>query len=221
MCHLSQISLFFRHGIKKSARLSIQIVYTHDYLKDSAMKSVQTLLLAGICLALSACMGVGPVRPVQDSQNALVYGHLQLPGGKKVHQLVMHEYGETYITPFKNPPQAHIDVNGNFFFENVKPGKYYLHRFLGERKMYVMPYRSMAEVDAATFIVKPGNIVYIGSFEVLRSHQDTPGPGNFELRPIDKPGRLAILRHIADSTQGTGWDERIESHISKSLVSKN
>ena len=185
------------------------------------MKYLNSLIVGFFCLLLVSCGGLGPVRPVQNADNALVYGNIQLPGDKVVSQLIMHEYRVTYITPFKNPPQAHVYDNGDFFFENVKPGTYYLHRFLSGRTLYVFPYESMKEVDAATFEVKPGDVIYIGSFEVVNEKEEYIVPGSFELKALANPDSLSILRHIAEITRGTGWDKRIESHIDQSMLSQN
>ena len=85
----------------------------------------------------------------------------------------------------------------------------------------MLPYKSMKEVEAATFEVKPGDIIYIGSFEVVNEKEKYIGPGSFELKTLAKPDGLSILRNIAEITKGTGWDKRIESHINQTKISKN
>jgi hypothetical protein len=128
------------------------------------------LLLASA--ALSGCVSRGgPVKPASPSR-AMVYGHLDLPVEVRdeIQWIHLYNLGEVYAPPFKKPPVARFFPNGDFFAENVKPGKYYVHHLAaGFEAFYLYP-PDMSEAKQVVLDrvveVQAGQIAYLGNHRI-------------------------------------------------------
>ncbi len=128
---------------------------------------------AGVSLWLGGCAsGGGSIQPASSSEAAMVYGHLDLPQQVRDEIQWIHVYnlGEVYAPPFKKPPAVRFFPNGDFFVENVKPGKYYVHHVVaGFEAFYLYP----ADVSEAKQVVlervvevQPGQLAYLGNHRI-------------------------------------------------------
>ena len=118
-----------------------------------------------------------------------------------------------YVPPFKSPPKAHTYNNGNFFFENIRPGKYYLQGFMSGSLDFTFTFRSKEELDRAAFLVRPGELHYVGSYEVTGMKNGFFSPGSFDIERVQRPDKEKIFREIMEAAAGTGWDKRIEKYL--------
>ncbi|MDH5396166.1 MAG: hypothetical protein OEW97_07805 [Gammaproteobacteria bacterium] len=175
-------------------------------------------LQVGIILAaltLSGC-AIKPKPPfeITSPENGMLYGNVHIPG-HEVTEIELREYGKLYIPPFIVPPRVMIFRNGDFIAENLKPGNYYISRFVSKKLFYTLVKDSKS---AYQWVVKiePGSIKYMGSFEIT---DVTPGlfvKGDFSIREVRHPSERKVLKHIYEVTEGTGWQARVDHRI-KSL----
>ncbi len=160
---------------------------------------------------LGAC-GPMAVRPVSSPEMAAAYGNITLPEGN-ITNVMLYKVGEVYAPPFKSPPKGHIYTNGNFFFENLQPGKYFLMGFMSGQKAFYFNYRGVEKekfIHEVAIDIKPGSTTYVGSYEVTGIDRNFFKSDTFDIRRSDKPGRNTILAHLKEAAAGTGWDERFE-----------
>jgi len=180
--------------------------------------SMNLWLQVGIILAaltLSGC-AIKPKPPfeITSPENGMLYGNVHIPG-HEVTEIELREYGKLYIPPFIVPPRVMIFRNGDFIAENLKPGNYYISRFVSKKLFYTLVKDSKS---AYQWVVKiePGSIKYMGSFEIT---DVTPGlfvKGDFSIREVRHPSERKVLKHIYEVTEGTGWQARVDHRI-KSL----
>lgn len=130
--------------------------------------------------------------------------------------MLLNKVGEIYAPPFKSPPQGHAYTNGNFFFENLEPGKYYLMGFMADQEAF---YFNFQGIDEAKFIkevaieIKPGAVVYLGSYQVTGIDRNFFKTSTFDIKRSKSPGKSTILKHLIEATKGAGWDTRPEKAL--------
>lgn len=180
--------------------------------------SVNLLLQVGIILAaltLSGC-AIKPKPPfeITSPENGMLYGNVHIPG-HEVTEIELREYGKLYIPPFIVPPRVMIFRNGDFVAENLKPGNYYISRFVSKKLFYTLVKDA---TSAYQWVVKiePGSIKYMGSFEITDVKPGLFVKGDFNIREVRHPSERKVLKHIYEVTEGTGWQARIDHRI-KSL----
>lgn len=136
------------------------------------MKSLRMIVTLAACAAMAAC-ATGPGRIQSPSASgSMLYGSLDLPAEVRdqINWVMIYKLGEVYVTPFKNPIKARFFPNGNFYMENVKPGKYYVnHVVAGFEAFYFYP-PDMSEAKATvlehTTEVAPGSLTYLGQYRI-------------------------------------------------------
>ncbi len=173
------------------------------------MRQTLTLVVVFIAAFISGC-GAPAIRPVSGPGVGAAYGNITLPEGV-ITNVMLYKVGVVYAAPFKSPPQSHTYTNGNFFFENLEPGKYFLVGFMSGQNAFYFNYRGMDEkefIAKAAIEVKPGGVVYLGSYQVTGIERNFFKTDTFEIKRTDKPTRKTILGHLTEAAKGTGWDER-------------
>ena len=180
------------------------------------MKQIITILVMTVVTILMAgCSGVGPVRPAANSQAAAAYGNITLPQGSITH-VMLYKVGVVYAPPFKSPPKGHTYTNGNFFFENLEPGKYFLVGFMSGQNAFYFNYSG---IEKDTFIrevavdIKPGSITNMGSYKVTGIDHNFIKTNTFDIERSDTPSKNTVLTNLKEATAGTGWDQRIARAI--------
>lgn len=164
-----------------------------------------------ITLALSGCFGAAPIKPVSNPDSSAAFGNITLPDNKVITRVILYKVGEVYAPPFKSPPQNHTYNNGNFFFENLPPGKYYLASFMSGNYAFYFNFRG---IDKEEFLkkvaidIKPGTVNYLGSYEVTGITDNWFASDTFDIKASKKPGPKTILQHLKEAAKGTGWDNR-------------
>lgn len=179
-------------------------------------KLIIKTIFAAILVTIIAGCGTQPVRPfVVNPDSAAAYGNITLPEGN-ITSVILYKVGDVYEPPIKSPPVSRVFANGDFFFENVGRGKYYLVGFSAGQVKFDFNYRGM---DEYTFIqetaveVKPGSVAYMGSYDVTGIDQNFLKDATFEITRSKTAVKILILKHLKEELQGSGW----ESHLDRAM----
>jgi hypothetical protein len=138
-------------------------------------------VLAALAAALLAALGcAGGPRPIQapSATGSLIYGSIDLPDevADQIHWLHIYKVGEVYVPPFKTPIQARVFANGDFYAENVSPGKYFVHHIAAGFEAFYFYAGKMSDVErtalAHTVDVSAGSLTYLGRYRI---HDWKPG----------------------------------------------
>ena len=174
--------------------------------------SISVIILITI---LTGCMGAAPIKHAAGPNASAAYGNISIPD-KYITNVMLYKVGEVYAPPFKSPPKGHTYTNGNFFFENLEPGKYYLVGFMSGQEAFYFNYTGMEKEEflkEAAIEIKPGAVTYLGSYKVTGIERNFIKSDTFDIEPSNTPTRSEILMHLKDAAQGTGWDRRFTSAI--------
>ena len=173
-------------------------------------RAISTITIAFIVAILTGC-GAAPIKPVADPDFSAAYGNITLPDNKVITRVILYKVGEVYAPPFKSPPQSHTYMNGNFFFENLKPGKYFLASFMSGNEAFYFNYRGLKDEEFLKKVavdIRPGTVTYLGSYEVTGIERNFIKSDTFDIKRSKKPGKKTILKHLKEAAKGTGWDKR-------------
>jgi hypothetical protein len=176
------------------------------------MKRVMPVLsIVFTTFVLAGCFGAAPIKPVSGPESSAAFGNITLPDNKVITRVILYKVGVVYAPPFKSPPQSHTYTNGNFFFENLAPGKYYLASFMSGNRAFYFNYQGIEEEEFLKKVainITPGTVNYLGSYEVTGITDNFFASDTFDIKASKKPGPTAILKHLIEATKGTGWDNR-------------
>jgi hypothetical protein len=180
-------------------------------------RSLCSLLLVVVLLVGCASSG-GAVKPATPA-NAMIYGRIALPEPVRdeIQWITVYRLGDVYAPPFKKPPKVRYFPNGDFYSENLKPGKYYVHHVVaGMEAFYLYPPdigEGKAMVLDRVVEVGPGEIAYLGTHRVhdwKRGVQSKMSPrvGSFRLMsstPGAGPEPIPnFMNHSSVLTAGSG-----------------
>ena len=183
------------------------------------MKHVKsTIGLIIIALVLGGCFGAAPIRPDLGPAYAVAYGNISLPDDKYITSVMLYKVGEIYAPPFKSPPAGHTYTNGNFFFENLEPGKYFLMGFMSGQEAFYFNYRGIDPkefMNNAAIDVKPGSVTYLGSYQVTGITRNFLKSDTFDIKPSKTPDKATILTYLKEVATGTGWDKRFSQTMKR------
>lgn len=173
-------------------------------------------LLVTAAIILAACVGAAPIRPAESPDRAMAFGNITIPG-KVLNGVSLYKYGEVYAPPFKSPPRSHTYTNGNFFFENLAPGKYYLVSFMSGNNIYYFDYSGVEKenIEQSLIEIRPGAIVYLGSYRVTAETDHLLRQDTFDIEQVGEPTEKTILMHLEEATAQTGWDEKIVRRLKR------
>jgi len=163
-----------------------------------------------IAIMLTGCMGPVSIKPVSDPKASAAYGNISIPN-RYITNVMLYKVGEVYAPPFKSPPTSHTYTNGNFFFENLAPGKYYLMGFMSGQQAFYFNYQGIDKdkfIDKVAIDIKPGSVTYLGSYQVTGIEKNIFSADTFEIKASSVPTRSHILTHLEQAAKGTGWDRR-------------
>ena len=172
------------------------------------MKRVLSMVL--IMAVLAACSAPS-IKPVSGPKASAAYGNITLPDNKVVTRVILYKVGEIYAPPFKSPPQSFTYNNGNFFFENLAPGKYYLSSFMSGNVAFYFNYQGIKDevfLKKVAINIRPGTVNYLGSYRVTGITKNFFKSNTFKIKRSKKPAPKTILKHLIKATKGTGWDKR-------------
>jgi len=173
-------------------------------------RAIIAISLTLIVAFLSGCQSAA-IKPVAGSDSSVAYGNITMPGNKVITRVMLYKVGEVYAPPFKSSPQSHTYTNGNFFFENLTPGKYYLVSFMSGNAVFYFNFQGMSDEEFLKEVavdIKPGTVNYLGSYQVTGIEENLFKTDTFDIKRSKKPNQTTILKHLKDVTKGTGWDKR-------------
>ena len=166
------------------------------------------LLLSG----LTACSSpMAPPDDVYSKKYAMIYGSVQAE--ERITEIDFYEYGKTYIRPFTKSPRVLVYNDGTFMAENVRPGNYVIASFRAGKKNQFNLVRSKQQAYQRVIHVKPGEIKYVGSFQIHVTKSRLIGKGDFEVEEVLRPGERQVPRNLHVVTEGTGWQKMIERRL--------
>jgi hypothetical protein len=162
-------------------------------------------------LTITSC-GAEPINPVSGPEAAAAYGNISLPEGN-ISNVLLYKVGEGDAPPIQSPHQCHTYTNGDYFIENLEPGKYFLMGFTAGKQKFNFNYQGLSEAEFikdAAVEIKRGSITYFGSYDVKGIDQKFQKSAAFEITHSKTAAKILILKHLKEDAQGTGWDKRID-----------
>lgn len=160
-----------------------------------------------VCIGLlAACATKAPPDDIISPERAMIYGYVEAE--YTIDAIDFHEYGVTYVVPFKRPPRVLVFRDGYFMAENIKPGKYYISGFYSGRKKYTTV-NSKQSAYQVVINVLPGSLQYVGSHRIVVHKRRLLTRGEFEVEEIQRPGEREALKRFFHVTAGTGWQKKI------------
>lgn len=176
------------------------------------MQHWKRILMLGLLIAgLAACTKTAPPDDVYSKKYGMIYGSVL--AADKITAVDFFEYGKTYIRFFSKIPRVLVYENGTFMAENLKPGKYVIAGFRAGKKNHYNLVRSEQQAYQRVIEVKPGEIKFVGSYEIHVTKSRLIGKGTFEIEEILRPGERQVLRSLQVVTAGTGWQKMIERRL--------
>ncbi len=155
-----------------------------------------------LIIACSTGAGIAPPLEIKAPEMGMIYGNIQAP--ERVTKVTLREYGKVYIRPFNRPPRVLIYKDGNFMAENLESGKYIFGSITTLNKQYNLV-REKINAYQHIVTVHPGEIVYIGSFELFDLRPEDNRKDKFEVLRMRKPNERTIIKGLYEKSVGTGW----------------
>lgn len=180
-------------------------------MQQTIFKTIYTAILVTLITGCST----EAIRPVSGPEAAAAYGHITMPVGT-ISNVMLYKVGEVYTPPFKSPPRSHAYPNGNYFFENLEPGQYFLLGFMSRQEAFYFNYQGTDDakfLKEFTFDVKPGAVTYLGSFDVTGIDQNFLRTDSFDIKRSKTPTKSTILKQLIEATKGSGWDAVFEKAL--------
>jgi hypothetical protein len=177
-------------------------------MKQSIIMLSFTAILATFVKVCSA----EQIDPVSSSDAAMAYGNISLSEGN-ITNVILFRVGEGGAPPIDVPNQSHVYDNGDYFFENLEPGTYFIMGFTAGNKKFNFNYRGTEEakfINGDAVEVKRGSVTYLGSYNVKGIDQDSQNSEPFEIARNKTAVKILILKHLKAEAQGTGWDQRMD-----------
>jgi len=175
------------------------------------MSKLANLIVAGVgVIVISACTIPAPPAEINDTQNSIVYGHIEAP--EQIVEVELRAYGKFYLPPFVKRPPVMIFKNGNFMAENVPPGKYFISAFNSDRNDFVLVNDNRTAYQDVIY-VKANEAKYVGSYRITNLQSGLLDHGDFDIRKTRKPSERRIIRHLFEVTEGTAWQAMLQKRL--------
>lgn len=180
-------------------------------------RALYWLVLCLSVLVLDACgvmsRGGSSSSPadMQSPESAMVYGYVEADDDT-INRVDIVEYNKVYIPPFQTPPQVMVFDDGVFMATNIKPGNYVIADFRSARNNYNM-IRSKRQAYQHIFHIKPGDMHYLGSYNLRVTKRGKISFGDFKVTPLERPGEREALMRLYYATEGTAWQDKIARRL--------
>jgi hypothetical protein len=174
--------------------------------------SIITIVFATILATIITVCSATPIKPASGPKAAAAYGNISLPEGY-ISNVMLYRVGEGDAPPIEWPHKSHIFTNGDFFFENVEPGRYFLKGFTAGREKFHFNYGGINEAESineAAVGIKPGSITYMGSYDVIGIDKKFKKSADFEIMRSKTAAKMLILKHLKEQVKTGGWDKHFE-----------
>ncbi len=163
------------------------------------------------CATNSSSSKVAPPEDGKSVDAGFVYGYVET-NDETIERIDFIEYGKVYVPPFTNPPRVLVYNNGVFMAENIKPGKYIISGFRSDRNHYNLA-RNKRLAYQKIFIVEPGELEYLGAYNVFVTEQGRLDYGELKVRELQRPGERDVLKELFHLTEGTVWQDKISRRL--------
>ena len=164
---------------------------------------------------LTACSifsrGDAPPEDIKSADSAFVYGYVEVDNDV-IERVDFLEYSKLYVSPFKSPPRVLVFDNGMFMAENIKPGSYVIAGYRSDHNHYNLT-RSARLTYQRVYRVEPGEMHYLGSFNLRVTQKGNIAFGDFKVTELQRPGERDVLKHLYHVTEGTAWQNKIERRL--------
>jgi len=175
--------------------------------------AVSTLLLAGCGTADPRPSGDDWALPKKEQADAaMIIGRIGMPPGDKdleLYGVVFVKEGGGYICGGTPCGEKAFAINDYFVVPHLKPGvKYYFQGFSTARVWHSLP----VDYDKP-IVLKPGQILFVGSHDYVKGKAGFLGPGSFGLQASNKPSELDMLQWLYGRSAGSGWEPIIANRI--------
>ncbi|MGD8782885.1 MAG: hypothetical protein PVG75_00525 [Thioalkalispiraceae bacterium] len=171
------------------------------------LTQIGVILSGWLLMSCAIVSGSAPPDDIKSVDSAFVYGYVEAERDV-IEQVDFVEFGKVYIPPLRKPPRVLVFDNGMFMAENIKPGKYVIAGFRSDRNHYNMV-SSRRQAYQRVFRIEPGEMEFIGSFNVRPIHGDKMRTEDFDVIQIQRPGERDVLKHLYHVTEGTAWQDKI------------
>lgn len=162
------------------------------------------------CAMLSGS-DAAPPADIASPDMALVYGYVEADNDT-INRVDLVRYNRVYIPPFRTPPRVMLFNDGVFMAENIKPGNYIIADFRSDRNNYNLV-RSKRQFYQHIFRIKPGQLRYLGSYNLHVTQTGKISYGDFKVTMLERPGEREILMRLYDATAGTAWQDKIARRL--------
>jgi len=169
--------------------------------------------LVALLLLIAAGCGGGSIRPPSSPESGMIFGNIVIDEDYVPTGVALAEYGKVYVGPFNPNPSGWCAKNGNFFFEDLVPGKYWLWYITSGRTRYWARHKTQEDLDAAIVDLKPGEIHFLGSYKITDNTIPIFNCGDVTVRAAMKPTEVEILQQLSDVLKDKGWKERIDARL--------
>ena len=96
--------------------------------------------------------------------------------------------------------------------ENIKPGSYVISGFRSDRNHYNLS-RSKRQTYQRIFRVQPGEMEYMGAFNLRVTKKGKINFGDFKVSELRRPQERDVLKHLYHITEGTVWQDKIARRL--------
>lgn len=180
------------------------------------MNRLWAALGLGALAVLAGCAGGGHGRDINDPQNSMVFGYVDMadaPTGVQGASIMQ-------VAPPTDKPYWGTDVrNGLFYTYYLPPGSYKLASLSGSSfwkgdYRYSFPRQG---ADTAVRVVKPG-IYFLGSYKYQDVKTGFFEQGKFNIERVKTPTEAELLRRILEEDKeikGSVWEERIRQRLAR------
>ncbi len=173
-------------------------------------------MMAALCGLLASCNVISATKspPPDDARyadSAFIYGYVEADNDV-IERVDFVEFGKIYIPPFQKPPRVLVFDNGVFMAENILPGKYVISGFRSNRNHYNLA-RSKRQAYQQVFRIEPGEMQYLGAFNIRVTKKGKLDFGNLKVSHIQRPGERDVLKALYHVTEGTVWQDKIARRL--------
>ena len=169
------------------------------------LRNPRAVARVGFLVSLAAVMGCAAAasqpQPVDTSARALVYGHIE--ASKPIQAVRLAKIGSA------RHPWATVLPNGDFYFDNVAPGRYGLMQFNAGGERHLLLTGDTTNNKRFIVDVVPGGVHWVGSWRVTGKKDNTFRPDEFTITRTSSPDSKALLARLRPALAGSGWEKKI------------
>ena len=169
-------------------------------------RSLRTLSIAATLVAVPLVI-MGAASAQKSEPRSFVYGNITIPG-KKLQKVEL-------VRPRKvRRPSARVLPDGDFYFEDVEPGEWFLMRFMAGGEWYNVMSRDVEQNLTFRVIAKPGAVHYLGSWAVTGEKDNRFKPDEFSMRAV-KGRQRPVATRLATALKDSPWLPKLRRSLAR------